>query len=63
MDEDLNLNPDTGLELKKRCEQYIAAFNQMEAAMNDGVNVQGAVSTLIGSFQNLDTAVSVIKQT
>lgn len=35
--------------LLEALQNYMAAVNQMNAAMNDGVNVQGAMSNLVGS--------------
>lgn len=60
MDDNIDLNPETGLELKKRCQEYIAAFDQMEAAMVDGVNVQGALSGLIGTVDMLKDQIQKI---
>ncbi|MDU3074930.1 MAG: hypothetical protein E7B29_01155 [Mixta calida] len=36
-------------ELLEALQTYMAAVNQMNVAMNDGVNVQGAMSNLVGS--------------
>lgn len=35
--------------LLEALQTYMAAVNQMNVAMNDGVNVQGAMSNLVGS--------------
>jgi len=48
----------TAPELLEALQSYMAAVNQMSAAMNDGVNVQGALSALIGSEEMAHAAIA-----
>lgn len=45
-------------DLRKACFDYLAASDTMNAAMKDGINVQGALSNLTGAMNNLQYEVT-----
>jgi hypothetical protein len=46
--------------LRDACTAYIAASDLMRQAMEDGINVQGAMSQLVGATDNLQYEVNQI---
>ncbi|MDC7800252.1 hypothetical protein PQS91_10375 [Stenotrophomonas geniculata] len=48
-------------ELIETVDKHLFAIRQMDEAMNDGINVQGAVSAAIGTEEMLRAALSRVK--
>lgn len=49
--------------LRQRCQNYIDAYDTMEAALKDGYNVHGALGGLIGTAHMLEDQVNQMQET